>query len=962
MKHVFPRVQIRSSIALSVATILGLSSLTPATHAANFPALPVKATNQSRAAMLAGFDSDREKTEKVVTVEAIRQINQQNDSGLAFAIIQASQAKTSAEATRRFDQAYQNGGAAEFGSRQQTVAVLKFGADTFLKGPAAKEAKGLIDVGDNLTKKVEQLALDPKKSVLRDAPREYVSFAVLGHLDRLPADVRAAILQKVAPRVNVDYAAKEKEIREGRVMNGTASADPRVPTASKAIDQKIFDDQIATVKAQLAVEGEVLNGLIAKENAKEALQQRRDELALESSHQKATIFLASIVLGPVLGAEASDKFVKTATQLSELQTAIKTFGPGGITPDKLIMFTNFVSAGIALVQIFGSQGQQDPTMVALGQIMKQLEAIKAQLERIEGKIDTLTNLVVDGFHQVLDGQANLSNQLKTLQRVVDAHVTDEAQRRALETYIAYVKKDPSVYKLLLACANIWSMDDAGARACKERLALELSDSTIFTALDLPRRPNLLNPEWSNQLLSVKAVEASPASIEQIAIEQFSIPRFLANNPKAFKQMIARNHEAVWAYATTAGIPMRATPPANPEILEVQVRTLIESMRLNSRMRTPEMVKLIDQAVARIDEVRGFLRDASTPAAIGRAWDLVQGSIANFEQVAAGLSNEIRVMPFSEARQRYDNQKLNGKGGMGLDQVDQPFNRQTNAGADSLAPSEFWLAQEMGFGKVSQVYEAGDLRDESVRINPFEMAWPILVTMRTGFTPDPVAIARAVGNDLAPDNLMRSAAPFEVDVHQVKTKSLYNTYGDDEHVILYRAWMNEGRFTVMENGWQVLGQDYIEKVKKDLHEVVSRALRNAVLAQVREWKANTMAVADRTAPAILPNSGLMTNPALAQAFKTLTLRYLFAENLVLTAYQHENRTARCLQWFNAFEPSSVLERVANSFNGTTASSAAEMAQRREGAIKDCQGRELSPALSSERAELMKWRQLIRPEAR
>jgi hypothetical protein len=102
--------------------------------------------------------------------------------------------------------------------------------------------------------------------------------------------------------------------------------------------------------------------------------------------------------------------------LIQMNTAVKQFGPGGLTPDKLLMFTNFATAGVAIVSMIVASQQEDPTMAALKQIMQELADIKKQLETIEKKIDDLSDLVLVGFERTLTQIQQLSIELKNCPR------------------------------------------------------------------------------------------------------------------------------------------------------------------------------------------------------------------------------------------------------------------------------------------------------------------------------------------------------------------------------------------------------------------------------------------------------------------------------------------------------------------------------------------------------------------
>jgi len=96
------------------------------------------------------------------------------------------------------------------------------------------------------------------------------------------------------------------------------------------------------------------------------------------------------------------------------------------------MFTNFATAGVAIVGLVASSGQEDPTMAALKQITAQLEEMKKQLERIEGKIDDLSDQVLVGFERVLRTLGDISGSLSDFRYTVTGKLNDATKRKRLQ--------------------------------------------------------------------------------------------------------------------------------------------------------------------------------------------------------------------------------------------------------------------------------------------------------------------------------------------------------------------------------------------------------------------------------------------------------------------------------------------------------------------------------------------------
>jgi hypothetical protein len=210
--------------------------------------------------------------------------------------------------------------------------------------------------------------------------------------------------------------------------------------------------------------------------------------------------LTGLILGPIVGPDATRKITTIGNNLIQMDTAIKQFGPKGVglTPDNLLMFTNFATAGFTIVGMIAASQKPDPTMVALQAIMEQLKEIKQQLITIENKIDDLSDLVEEGFERTLSDFADLDIEFNSFQHAVLGHFSDDAQRKAVTAYLNYVYSDPQQYKLAQKCDESTAVADD--QTCLNLFASLIADYTMFTG-NTPRTPDLSSPNWSNQLLT-----------------------------------------------------------------------------------------------------------------------------------------------------------------------------------------------------------------------------------------------------------------------------------------------------------------------------------------------------------------------------------------------------------------------------------------------------------------------------
>ena len=228
--------------------------------------------------------------------------------------------------------------------------------------------------------------------------------------------------------LGLDYDAMHSRVIEQRILNHTSSKDENEANSSdKGLDQSIYDENLSLIGDNLNIEAKIVQNIKEKITSDADLEKRKQQIATRSAHLQAGVYLSGLIIGAVVGPEAAQKISTVSNGLVQIDQALQQFGPGGLTPDKLLMCSNLVGAGMVVAQAFTKQ--EDPTMAALQSIMSQLKDIKEQLDQIEGKIDRLTGTVLEGFDRVLKQENVLKNQIASFEQKFVNNIADLNQKR-----------------------------------------------------------------------------------------------------------------------------------------------------------------------------------------------------------------------------------------------------------------------------------------------------------------------------------------------------------------------------------------------------------------------------------------------------------------------------------------------------------------------------------------------------
>jgi hypothetical protein len=175
---------------------------------------------------------------------------------------------------------------------------------------------------------------------------------------RLPADKKLILAQYLSSRSGTNYDQRFRPVQQQQEI---------VAQIGSAIGADLQQRMAKQVASTVSAERALLEQIRARQVQADEIQRRKDKLELDTQHLRASNALAGLVLNSIIPSAEAQKVTRIGDQLINIHSAVKQFGASGTSPDKLLMFTNVVTAGIAIYQILGPQ-PADPTMLALNSI------------------------------------------------------------------------------------------------------------------------------------------------------------------------------------------------------------------------------------------------------------------------------------------------------------------------------------------------------------------------------------------------------------------------------------------------------------------------------------------------------------------------------------------------------------------------------------------------------------------
>lgn len=925
-------------------------------------------SNATAASDLAQLASDRAKTNAWVQAETISRITQSPNSSLTYVALNLAGAKDEKSLNRILDAA-KNDGINPVMDRQSTVNAIKAGA----KLAGVEGADGAVDALNNITRDIEN-SMGNAGAKIPFSPESQAA-ALIGAVKNMPPDLQEKAMRGIAQIEGLNYDQMRGEVTAGRMIRGTPSKnDIEKASNNKALDQAIIDRGFSQLQEAMDVQTQATKDLQKQLLDDRELEKKKAEINSRTEHFKAGVYLAGTLLGPIIGKEKAKDLMAVGNGIAMMQDALAKFGPGGLSADKLLMCTNFVSAGMMVAQIF--MKQQDPTMAALSSIMQQLEAIKAELDKIDHKIDHLTDLVVQGFDDVLHQGQYLNRDLDRIKSILDNDIRGEQERQAVNTYLKYLSKEKEVSGLANDCASPLKTKDTAS--CAVAFADELSTKPLAD-VDLGNigSPQMFDPAWTNRALSVGV--SYDLNYGGMAQFYFSLPTFFANSPQAFSSMIARNHEAVAAASQALLQVPHVQTLANPEILAVELKILLEAAKVRpDLLKVPFKDRLFSQAIQRVTDIENFAHSTiNNGEFLTHVWKVLADTLKFYDDGVQAIVADALNRPKDNARKALLGDSLAMCPGNGV-RLPLPAPGPTG-NIDSLVPDIYWAAQDMGLGRLGACFEWQSIE---ARMSGNAAFHNVRYRIKLFFNP---AKRQADGSyqldALQSGRVILNGSSQIIQSRIIDSVRHYSTLGASTTVAFARAWngaaatpgevyecamadeemTNEQCFPpnrpipqawLMTQGVNEIPDAQVTAVATGVANEIYATLGQIMRSRTQVWVPEQLANESIREERLLYDHATTKSVDLKTLMAFYSSRYMFAEQLLLLSAYHGNTITDCLAALERFSPQKVIENFPNVFSGRPWRMSDAMTPAMDSVASSCVGHNFNSDLATLKAKLQK----------
>ena len=670
------------------------------------PSAPVKAPP--------GFSSEGPETPRPKELNTVQDIvkarqlvisemlNEVADHGgaLGTAIWQSQEAKSRDDVSLAFGQAYDfpQGKVQADQFEKLMINVLKDAGSVPVPGASLAGAAGH---GLELMTQVRDFIRANSDVKTTDLPSPDLAVTNYYVIKNLPTELQDQVVQEYCRVKGVKFDDYVTRVRGNRLL----TSDEVTPTDYSPKIAASFNKRLDQINTELLIETKFLSqiatnqGLEAARAQKDAeIRKRQDELKDQVEHQKAIVFLGGVLLGPLLKGRAAEQFATTGNSLIQMNEALQKYGPSGILrPDNLLLMTNFASAGMAIAQAFMAP-PEDPTKKMLEEVLHQLQAIQSQLKRIESKLDNLTDLVLSGFEKVLNGQLFQNERIAQLFRLIQDAQTDNSQYRAIQDVQQYLQADRATYGIGETCND--PKHFISERDCYYKFTEQLATKTFGTDQGGSREAVIFDSVFNNRTLSHRIPDSGNG---QLVLEQLSYPMYFADDPLDFGAVIARNHEAVMAYAAQVlGILRGPNVLANPDVLWSRLHTLVQAIKLHPDLG--EERDLLAEAIARVDELEMSIATLTAASSLAKLDEVIAKDLGRYEEDVRRIAKDALENSFAAARASLlsngSMQRCDYLGPV----LEIPKPDQQGHSTDKFVPQYYWIAQDLSLGTLGQCYD------------------------------------------------------------------------------------------------------------------------------------------------------------------------------------------------------------------------------------------------------------------
>ena len=350
--------------------------------------------------------------------------------------------------------------------------------------------------------------------------------------------------------------------------------------------------------------------------------------------------------------------------------------------------------------------------------MSQLADIEKQLDRIEGKIDDLSEVVMEGFQQEIANTHTLQNSIDQFQSLYQATVADQTQRDAIKSYLSGDQLGQALSRRAQKCASGLQDANFDVNSCARDFAGDLS-TKLFTVPDVRNVPTV-SSTFANRTFSTGV----GASEDRIIHEELSAPIFFAKFPDTMWGTVARNHEALASLSQYYFASLHPAIVTNPDALSQELAIFAASVEQHSDLRDLSKSFLINEGIERIDEINRFLTSTVGNADyLDQVWKTLAAELANFEDKVNAAIREATTLPTSAERSAFagrvmiscnpDNtfelpsprpKVVMAERPFRIGGVVIPMPWATYLGVETLVPDAFWVAQSLKLGGIGYCFE------------------------------------------------------------------------------------------------------------------------------------------------------------------------------------------------------------------------------------------------------------------
>lgn len=866
-------------------------------------------------------DPNTQTVQTWIQMKALRQISKEKNSDFYFFIMNAGRIKDEQSFNDIVKMTTNNGQAQ---APMEGFGEFAYNAfKDFLKenvGETATKALGLVT--DPILKYKEPPAGIPDGVM---ASPEVQMMMIQGAAKQMDTATREKFYRKVASFTGSDYDSLLAEVdKEGvlgaskrwadeyqtELLEGLSSDVKGIKTKLENISQNVN-----SIQNYLAEQAE------QRRNA-DVMQKREENLKLETSHMQAIVYLGGTALQQA-GFKEAPKFMAAANTAIEMNRLLKQFGPNGISPDNLLLSAGMVQSGLALASMFAAP-QEDPNMKMLKAIMEELYQIRLQLYRIEGKIDRLSDTVVDGFNKLLEHQIYSENKLEDLRNLVVQANTLETARNASQTFINYVEAKNGFSRLALDCNAFIGDEDSSLTKCRKEFAMDLATNLIYA--DQENTPRIFNSELNN--LSITNAGVYSKAVEQLITEQLSLPFYFSNNPIRFWSTISRNHEALAAANATYMGGIHPITLASPDILMRELEILLNTADAYPEFKVKEIDKqLFAQAAQRIEDIDTFFKSTvGNPAYLENLGNLLTNSMTEYGNSINEVMKQLNPPIDETAFQKFDGPGMLGcEEGKYNDYLPLPAPNGAQRSLSWFVSEPYWIAQQLGFIRLGSCYTWEPINSMNMPGNAQYLVRFHVKYFYEELNPDEPVEASSMKDGRL---VYRPGRAKIIDSRYIDSASWVSTGGQSTPSAFTEAWSKtRPAYTPRdgEGGTSMPGKDsakdrFVNYSKGEVSDETYYAAENSVKTLVMKaafqaikeqsglWSEFELFRHSERTVKFFTQLPFTSQSNLADRMADYNAKFLFAKNLMLMSAYHENAANDCMVMLDSYSPENLLADI------------------------------------------------------